>query len=131
MKILLDSHTIIWFEEDDEQLPESVKALIEDEENEKFISIASIWEIAIKVGNRKLKLNKPIDDYFLDLLQRNGYSLLPIALPHALAVCLLPQHHKDPFDRLLITQSLLEVMPIVSIDSAFDDYKVLRLWLEP
>ena len=128
MKILLDTHTILWFVEDGERMSEAVKVIIENEENEKFVSIASAWEIAIKVGLGKLSLNTSIEVFFADLLRRNGFSLLPISLPHALFVRSLPLHHRDPFDRLLIAQNLMEGMPIVSRDLILDAYGVSRLW---
>ena len=128
MKILLDTHTILWFVEDVGRMSEAVKVMIENEENEKFVSLASAWEIAIKVGLGKLSLNTSIEVFFADLLRRNGFSLLPISLPQALSVRSLPLHHRDPFDRLLIAQSLMEGMPIVSADLALDAYGVSRLW---
>ena len=128
MKLLLDTHVILWFEEDAVQLPETVKAWIENEDNEKFVSIASVWEVAIKVGLGKLILGKPIEDYFMDLLSRNGFTLMPISISYALRVHSLPPYHRDPFDRMLVAQSLQEEMSIVSADPALDAYGLPRLW---
>lgn len=128
MRLLLDSHTILWFVEDDPQMPEHIKNLIEDEQHEKFVSVASAWELAIKVSTGKLALAKPIEVYLPDIIENNGFLLLPVTMPHALRVATLPFHHKGPFDRLLIAQSLQEAMPIVGIDAVFDNYGVQRFW---
>lgn len=128
MKLLLDTHSFLWFVEDDPHMPDHVKDLIEDEQHEKYFSIASAWELAIKVGLGKLTLSLPLEIYLPDSLQRNGIGLLPITLNHAIHVASLPLHHKDPFDRLLVTQSLLDAMPIISVDAILDSYGVTRLW---
>lgn len=128
MRLLLDTHALLWFAEDDPQMPDAIKDLIEDEQHEKYVSIASVWELAIKVGLGKLTLSQPLEIYIPDVLNRNGFQLLPISLPHALHISKLPFHHKDPFDRLLIVQSLLDAMPLVSADAVLDAYGVTRLW---
>jgi PIN domain nuclease of toxin-antitoxin system len=86
------------------------------------------WEIAIKAGLGKLKLGEPTGTYIPNALARTGFELLPISLAHATAVETLPSHHKDPFDRLLIAQAMIDAMPIVSVDPAVDSYGVTRLW---
>ena len=128
MKLLLDTHTFLWFCQDDPLLSASAKTLIEDPANQKFVSIASCWEIAIKVGLGKLKLGESSVTYFPNALSRTGFDLLAIALPHATGVEGLPLHHKDPFDRLLISQALLDGLSIVSVDSQLDAYGVRRVW---
>src|SRR5262249_53580287 len=110
------------------QCSDEARRLIEDPNNAKFLSMASAWEIAIKVGIGKLLIGQPLDIFLPDQLERNGIDLLPIALPHVFRVTTLPMHHRDPFDRLLIAQSLVEAMPLVSVDSVFDVYGVQRLW---
>ena len=121
---LLDTHTTIWFWQDDPRLSRRAKSLIEDPSNRKRVSIASCWEIAIKVGLGKLYLGEPTRPYLERLLVRNHFDLLPITLEHATAVEGLVSHHKDPFDRLLIAQAIVENIPIISVDSAFDAYPV-------
>lgn len=128
MTLLLDTHAVLWFVWDDPQLSATAKAAIEDPANRKLLSVASCWEIAIKAGIGKLTLDAPAALFIPRELGRNGFDLLPISLPHATAVETLPQHHKDPFDRLLIAQAQIEAIPIVSVDAAFDPYGVTRIW---
>jgi PIN domain nuclease of toxin-antitoxin system len=126
--LLLDTHTFLWFCQDDPALSATSKALIEDPANRMLVSIASCWEIAIKTGLGKLTLGEPSGTYISNALTRTGFELLPISLAHATAVEALPSHHKDPFDRLLIAQAMIEAIPIVSVDVAFDPYGLPRLW---
>jgi len=109
-------------------LTATARAVIEDPSNRKLVSLASCWETSIKVGLGKLTLGEPAATYFPNALSRTGFERLDITLAHVTAVEFLPQHHKDPFDRLLIAQSQLEGLPIVSADPAFDPYGVTRLW---
>jgi PIN domain nuclease of toxin-antitoxin system len=125
---LLDTHTLLWFLQGDASLSATAKALIEEPVNRKLISIASCWEISIKAGLGKLKLAEPAGTLLTRELPANNLDLLPISLAHATAVETLPQHHKDPFDRLLIVQAQVEGIPIVSVDAAFDPYGIVRLW---
>jgi len=126
--LLLDTHTLLWFLRDDPSLSTTAKALIQDPANRKLVSVASCWEIAIKVGRKKLALTEPSYDLLSRELLRNGIDLLSIELRHATFVETLPDHHRDPFDRLLAAQSLLEGIPLVSVDVKFDAYGVTRLW---
>jgi PIN domain nuclease of toxin-antitoxin system len=128
MKLLLDTHTFIWFIMGSPNLSASARTLIEDVANEKFLSIASLWEIAIKLSIGKLTLSAPFDALIPQQLSINGFELLNIEIEHAAVVATLPFHHRDPFDRLLIAQAMVEKMPIVSIDAVFDAYPVTRLW---
>lgn len=128
MTLLLDTHAFLWFCQDDPALSGTAKSLIEDAGNRKLVSVASCWEIAIKAGRGKLKLGEPSGTYLPNALARTGFDLLPISLAHAAGVELLPPHHKDPFDRLLVAQALAEGIPIVSADLAHDPYGVTRLW---
>jgi PIN domain nuclease of toxin-antitoxin system len=100
MTLLLDTHAFLWFVWDDPQLSAIAKALIEDPANRKRVSVASCWEIAIKVGNGKLRLDAPSAVFIPRELANNGFELLEITLAHATAVETMRQHHKDPFDRL-------------------------------
>ncbi len=128
MNLLLDTHTLLWFLRDDPNLSPAAKALILDPVNHKFVSVASIWEIAIKATRNKLGLTEPSGVLLGRELPRNGFDVLHIELRHATHVELLPEYHKDPFDRLLAAQSLLEGIPLVSVDAQLDPYGVNRLW---
>lgn len=131
MTLLLDTQVMLWFFWDDPQLNATAKALIEDPANRKLVSIASCWEIAIKVGLKKLHLGAGGVDSraFLESnIARSFFEYLPISLAHAMAVEHLPHHHRDPFDRILIAQAIGEQVPIISSDSQLDPYLVTRLW---
>lgn len=102
MDLLLDSHAMLWFFWDDPKLSSAAKTLIEDPDNRKLVSIASCWEIAIKAGLGKLTLGEPSQSFLNREIPRNNFELLSISLDHATSVEDLAQHHKDPFDRLII-----------------------------
>lgn len=104
------------------------RMLIEEPTNEVFLSIASVWEMAIKASLGKLDLSQPFDLFIPNQLLLNDMTLLDITVSHTLRVATLPFHHRDPFDRLLIAQSLVEGMPIISVDGILDAYNVNRLW---
>lgn len=127
--LLLDTHTMLWFFWNDSRLSGGAKALIEDADNRKLVSIASCWEIAIKVGLGKLDLGEPSRSFLPREIARNNFELLPISLDHATMVEGLVAHHRDPFDRLLIAQAMVEGLSLVSADVVFDQYSVSRLWL--
>ena len=128
MRLLLDTHTFLWFVLNASQLSRVADALITDPSNDVLISPATYWEIAIKVGKQKLDLFAPYDDFMMRGIQGNDFEILPIEPRHTSLLTRLPMHHKDPFDRLLVAQALVEQIPIVSTDSALDDYGVTRLW---
>jgi PIN domain nuclease of toxin-antitoxin system len=128
VNILLDTHSFIWFVEDNPSLSSHARMLIAEPTNDVFLSIASVWEMAIKVSLGKLDLTQPFDLFIPNQLLLNDITLLDITISHTLRVATLPFHHRDPFDRLLIAQSLVEVMPIIGIDSVFDAYGANRLW---
>lgn len=128
MNLLLDTHSLLWFLNEDPHLVPNAKALIEDSLNRKFVSMATCWEIAIKVGLKKLDLGEPVSTFLPRELLVNKFDLLHIELVHALHVEKLPRPHRDPFDRLLISQSIIEKIAIVSSDDKFDSYGVVRLW---
>jgi PIN domain nuclease of toxin-antitoxin system len=127
MKILLDTHAFIWFVEDDSQLTDITKRIIEKQTNEIYLSIASIWEIAIKLQLKKLDIKRTIEE-IIDLATLNGFELLPILPEHIIRLTTLDFHHRDPFDRIIIAQGLTENQEIVSRDKIFDDYAVKRIW---
>jgi|SRR5436853_6390093 len=128
MKLLLDTHTFLWFIIGNPHLSANARALIEDQANEKFLSVGSMWEIAIKVSIGKLALSGSFDTLIPQQLSINGFDLLGLEVNHAAALINLPFHHRDPFDRLLIAQAIVEQMQIVSIDLTFDAYQITRLW---
>ena len=128
MKLLLDTHTLLWFIAGSPNLSATARNLIEDAANEKYVSIASLWETAIKISTGKMTLSAPFDILFPHQLQINGFELLPIKINHTSAIINLPFHHRDPFDRILIAQAIEENMNLVSIDAVFDDYSVTRPW---
>src|SRR5690349_13985303 len=118
MSLLLDTQVFLWFVWGAVQLSSTAPALIENQANRKSVSAACIWEIAIKFGIGKLTLAKPLDRFIADGLDGNGFGLLTIERAHFLQVAALPQHHRDPFDRMLIAQAMVEQMPLLSADSA-------------
>ncbi|MFN6516247.1 MAG: type II toxin-antitoxin system VapC family toxin [Nostoc sp. CreGUA01] len=128
MKFLLDTHTFIWFVTDSPQLGTTAKALIEDEYNEKWFSVASIWEMAIKCSIGKLTFNLPLQTFVEQQIEQNSMDLLMIEIAHLAVVATLPLHHRDPFDRLLIARAMVEKIPVISADVAFDAYGIERLW---
>ena len=128
MKLLLDSHAFLWFVGADARLSPTAHALIVDLANHKLVSIATCWEIAIKTGLGRLRLGEPATTFLPRELAANHFDLLTIDLTQATYVETLPPHHRDPFDRLLVAQALLEAIPIVSVDPALDPYGVQRLW---
>lgn len=128
MNLLLDTHAFLWYVWDDLRLSLTAKQIIADPANQKFISVASCWEIAIKVSTSKLKLGEPAAVFLPREIAANNPDLLAISLAHAAAVESLALHHRDPFDRLLIAQAQIEKMSIVSIDLVFDPYGIARLW---
>ena len=128
MNLLLDTHAFLWFLDNDPKLSDAARGLIEDPANRKLISVATCWEIAIKVGLKKLDLGEPATTFLPREIATNHFDLLGIELRHATFVETLPQHHRDPFDRLLTAQSMLEAIPVVSVDVAFDLNGVRRLW---
>jgi len=128
MRLLLDTHAFLWFIAGSPNLGVGARTLIEDTAHEKFVSAASLWEMAIKISIGKLSLSAPFDMLIPQQLSLNGFELLHLEISHAAMVAGLPFHHRDPFDRLLIAQATVEGMSIVSVDSAFDAYSVTRLW---
>ena len=128
MRLLLDTHTLIWFITDDTKLSATALRLIEDGNNAASVSIASLWEIAIKMNLGKLLAGEDFASLFPSQLTGNAIDLMPIEVSHTARVATLPLHHRDPFDRLLIAQALQENLPIISADTAFDAYGVRRLW---
>ncbi len=128
MKVLLDTHSLIWFFSGHPNLSNRVSQLMEDINHQKLISLASVWEMGIKQSQSKLTLFLPLEDYITDKIKLEDFDLLPIQLNHLGLIYTLPLYHKDPFDRLLITQAMTENIPILSRDVAFDNYNIQRIW---
>jgi PIN domain nuclease of toxin-antitoxin system len=128
MTLLLDTHSFLWFWWDDPQLSETAKQAICDATNRKLVSTASCWEIAIKVSLKKLDLGTPYRGFIHQHMVRNNFELLPITHEHLAWLVDLPFHHRDPFDRMLVAQSLYEQIPIVSVDPQLNAYGVTRIW---
>ena len=124
MRLLLDTHTFLWFVTNDPQLSENALEAVAEPANEVLLSPASYWEIAIKVGLGKLSLPMPPGDYVPDRLLSSGVVGLPIEHGHALHVASLPYHHRDPFDRLLIAQAQIEQLTILTADRQLAQYDV-------
>ena len=128
MKYLLDTHTLLWFLKGDKKLSAKARELIDNPRNAKFLSIASLWEIAIKVSLKKLVLDKSFERLFPEQLHFNRIEILDITIDSLTKLTTLPFHHRDPFDRLIIAQALVEGLPIIGADTAFDAYGISREW---
>ena len=128
MRLLLDTHTFLWFIDGDTALSPYARQLIEDRTNERLLSIASLWEMAIKASLGRLTLALPFTGLVAEHVHGNAIELFEILPRHLDALTTLPFHHKDPFDRMIIAQSQADNIPILSRDSAFDDYAIRRLW---
>jgi PIN domain nuclease of toxin-antitoxin system len=128
MRLLLDTHTLLWFLREPHLLSPRLLNTITSEETEAFVSIASLWEIAIKTSLNKLSLPKPYEELFPQAVTDSGLQLLPIRPAHIACICQLPHHHRDPFDRLLIAQAMAENMTLASCDSHFAAYGVPLIW---
>jgi PIN domain nuclease of toxin-antitoxin system len=128
MRLLLDTHSFLWFIDNNPKLSAHAKTLIEDGTNEVSLSVASLWEIGIKLSLGKLTLSLPFDTFMSQQLEQNNIELLDLKISHVAAITNLPFHHRDPFDRLIIAQAMVEQIPVVGLDLAFDSYPVVRLW---
>jgi len=128
MDYLLDTHTVLWFfNGDNTSLSETAKNIIQDQQHTKFVSMASVWEIGIKISIGKLVFPQNTNG-FVDQIQKNGFGLLPISVSHIAAIEQLPQIHRDPFDRLLAATSIVEQMGIISFDTNIKLYPVNCIW---
>ncbi len=129
MSYLLDTASFLWFIYDDRKLSIVASSLISDPDTTTYLSIVSIWELAIKANlGRGLVLHEPFPDFIDGELRTNRFELLEINVAHLKRVHDLPLHHRDPFDRLLIAQSLVENIPVITSDAAFDQYAIQRIW---
>ena len=124
MNVLVDTHVWIWSLADPGRLSPESRSLLSSSRNVVYLSAASAWELAIKAALGKIELPEPVETYVPTRMARQGITALPITHTHALRVSTLPPHHRDPFDRLLIAQALVEGLPILTADAAFDRYEV-------
>jgi PIN domain nuclease of toxin-antitoxin system len=127
VKLLVDTHALIWFQTGDRRVSRAARAALEAPDAELLLSAASVWELAIKASLGRLRLAEPVEDYIAEKL-RQGYGALPVSWLHAARVDRLPWHHRDPFDRLLAAQALVERCPLVSRDRVFKKYGVQVVW---
>lgn len=131
MKYLIDTHIFLWFVENSVKLRQNAKSIIEDKDSEIFISIASLWEISIKTSSGKLQIKGTFDSIKDDLTD-NSIEILPIDFAHTVENNRLPFHHRDPFDRIIIAQAIVENLDFISADAVFDDYlagkSIARIW---
>jgi len=130
MKLLLDTHAFLWLLNDDYDhlRDKTAKELFLDENNTLFFSMASIWEMAIKISLEKLNINLALANFIPEQLAINNIQLLDIRFEHVLKTMELPFHHRDPFDRLIIAQTFIEKMTLLSVDSIFAAYDVRHVW---
>jgi PIN domain nuclease of toxin-antitoxin system len=124
MNLLLDTHVFLWFVNDHPKLSNHLKDLIEDDDNVSYLSMASLWEMSIKFNLGKLTLEPDYEEFVEREVITSSIKLLKIELEHLKINAALPFHHRDPFDRLIIAQAVVENLPIISVDSAFDKYSV-------
>jgi PIN domain nuclease of toxin-antitoxin system len=128
VRVLLDTHALVWALLNDRRLTEAAKGTINSAENEILVSPASLWELAIKISLKKYSLNEDFTTFMEERLLQSGFAILPISVRHLGVVATLPFHHRDPFDRLMVAQAIVEKVPIVSSDTALDAYSITRLW---
>jgi PIN domain nuclease of toxin-antitoxin system len=128
MRLLLDTHAFLWFVTADPRLGPVAKSFIQEPANQRLLSTVSLWEMAIKFSLGKLKFSKPFATLIPEQLAANAIEILPIQLSHIELVAGMPFHHRDPFDRLLIAQTIIEGTGLVSVESAFDAYGIKRIW---
>ena len=128
MRLLLDTHALLWFCEGNPALSATARAAIEDSTNERYVSHATPWEVAIKISLGKLELRVGYDALFPGVLNSNGFEFLPSSPVHYRALIPLARHHGDPFDRLMIAQAQVEALTIITCDPQFSAYGVPLLW---
>ena len=128
MRLLLDTHSVVWSVENLAKLSAAALAAIPDPANDRLLSAATVWELAIKVGQGKIVLSLPYRQWMDKAIADLNLTILPVTVEYGERQSTLPPHHKDPFDRLIIAQALVDGIPIVSVDAAFDYYGVTRIW---
>jgi PIN domain nuclease of toxin-antitoxin system len=125
---LIDTHVFLWWINDDPRLAPSTRGLLNERTTVVRFSVVSVWEMAIKAGLGRLRVPADFGGFLARQLAVNRFEVLPILLPHALRVVDLPPHHRDPFDRMLVAQAMVENLSLVSADASFDAYGIQRFW---
>jgi PIN domain nuclease of toxin-antitoxin system len=128
VRLLLDSHALIWAVDNPSQLSQMATAALQAPTNQLLISAGTIWELGIKTGIGKLVLSLPYKQWMSQVITDLDVEILPLSVEYAAAQATLPMHHKDPFDRLLVAQAQIENIPLVSCDVILDRYGISRLW---
>jgi PIN domain nuclease of toxin-antitoxin system len=128
MRLLLDTHTFIWWDIEPARLSLRALALCQDSNNQLVLSVASVWEMEVKIQLGKLRFEKPLMDMISEQQRTNHIEILAVTLPHALALETLPMAHRDPFDRLLIAQAKVEGISFISRDAEFAAYPIVVEW---
>ena len=128
MRYLLDTHAFLWFVLDDKRISTKATSIIRESKNEIYFSAASAWEIAIKAKLDRLKIKGDLESFIIEQLSTNSFVPLSITISHSLYLERLPQIHKDPFDRIIIAQSKLEDLPLISSDQKIKRYKIKLIW---
>ncbi|MCH7730929.1 MAG: type II toxin-antitoxin system VapC family toxin [Candidatus Marinimicrobia bacterium] len=128
MNLLLDTHAFIWFCEGNPRISRLARAAIENLNNTRYLSIASIWEMSLKKSMDKLTLSIPLEQFISKQMEINSIKILPIKLRHVYQVASLPFHHRDPFDRLLVSQCQIEQFSLLSRDKIFSLYNIDVVW---
>lgn len=128
MRLLLDTHAFLWWVGDDPRLPARARRLIAGRRNEVFFSVVSAWELAIKAGIGRLSLAESLESFVTRNVAANDFQVLPVHLRHVLAVATLPDHHGDPFDRILVAQAATENLVLVSGDRQVARYRITVAW---
>ena len=128
MKYLLDTHAFLWFVTDDDKLSSNARSIIKNSNNEVYFSAASAWEMSIKVRLGRLTIEEDLEPFIIKQLAENNFSTLSITIFHSIYTSKLPEIHKDPFDRMIVAQSQVEDMPLISKDKNIKKYKVPVVW---
>lgn len=127
MKLLIDSHVVIWFISEKNKVPKNVLELIRNSDNTCYVSIATLWELSIKYSLGRLYLNISLSALF-SIIQESGFLILPIDSKHIITNSSLPFHHYDPFDRIIISQAISEQFQLISKDKKFKEYLPNIIW---
>lgn len=128
MRLLLDTHAFLWFVSGDDRLSSEARCHIEHPEHDAYLSVASVWEMAIKISLGRLSLQGAIAEFVVHYTTECRMGILDISVRHAAAVASMPWCHRDPFDRLLAAQCSVDQLTLVTADTAFDAYGVPRIW---
>jgi PIN domain nuclease of toxin-antitoxin system len=126
-KYLLDTHVVLWIAENSPSLSETAKNVVLDIQSEKYVSIASAWEVAIKLGTKKLHLDGGLPEFF-NIIDENGFLMTSIEREYLQLLSKLPDHHKDPFDRIIVATAIAENMTLITVDENIHKYDIALLW---